>query len=66
MKLNIGENIKRLRKQKDLTQEELAEILGVTCQSVSRWEKGLCYPDMELIPIISSLFDIYLSMTLWV
>ncbi len=58
MKLNIGENIKRLRKQRDLTQEELAEILGVSCQSISRWEKGLCYPDMELIPIISSLFDI--------
>ncbi len=58
MKLNIGENIKRLRKQRDLTQEELAEILGVSCQSVSRWEKGLCYPDMELIPVISSLFEI--------
>lgn len=58
MKLNIGENIKRLRKQRDLTQEELAEMLGVSYQSVSRWEKGLCYPDMELIPVISSLFEI--------
>ncbi|MBR6514523.1 MAG: helix-turn-helix domain-containing protein [Clostridia bacterium] len=58
MKLNIGENIKRLRKQRDLTQEELSEILGVSCQSVSRWEKGLCYPDMELIPVISSFFEI--------
>lgn len=62
MKLNIGENIKRLRKQRDLTQEDLAEMLGVSCQSVSRWEKGLCYPDMELIPVISSLFEISADM----
>ena len=58
MKLNIGENIKRLRKQRDLTQDELAEIFGVSCQSVSRWEKGLCYPDMELVPNIASFFEI--------
>lgn len=58
MKLNIGESIKRHRKERDITQEELAEILGVSCQSVSRWEKGLCYPDMELIPTIASFFEI--------
>lgn len=40
MKLNIGENIRGLRKQKDITQEQLAEMLGVSCQSVSRWESG--------------------------
>ena len=58
MKLNIGETIKRLRKERDITQEELAEILGVTCQSVSRWEKNSCYPDIELIPTIASFFNI--------
>lgn len=58
MKLNIGENIKRSRKQRDLTQDELAEIFGVSCQSVSRWEKGLCYPDMELVPNIAYFFEI--------
>lgn len=40
MKLNIGENIKRLRKGCDLTQEELADVLGVSYQSISRWETG--------------------------
>ena len=40
MKLRIGENIKNLRKEQDLTQEALAEQLGVSCQSVSRWETG--------------------------
>lgn len=40
MKLNIGETIKRLRKEKEITQEEFAQVLGVSCQSVSRWENG--------------------------
>ncbi len=40
MKLNIGNIIKYLRKEKDITQEELADILGVSYQSVSRWETG--------------------------
>lgn len=48
---------KDTEKKRDITQEELAEILGVSCQSVSRWEKGLCYPDMELIPSITSFFE---------
>ncbi|MBQ7009238.1 MAG: helix-turn-helix transcriptional regulator, partial [Ruminococcus sp.] len=38
MQLNIGENIKRFRKERNITQEELSEILGVSFQSVSRWE----------------------------
>lgn len=58
MKLNIGNTIKYLRKEKDITQEELADILGVSYQSVSRWETGTCYPDMELLPVISSFFNI--------
>lgn len=58
MKLNIGENIKSLRKQKDITQEQLAEMLGVSCQSVSRWESGVCYPDMELLPQLAKFFEI--------
>lgn len=53
MKLTIGENIRNFRKKNDLTQEEFAERLGVTYQSVSRWENGTTYPDMELLPAIS-------------
>ena len=53
MKLSIGENIRNFRKKNDLTQEEFAEHLGVTYQSVSRWENGTTYPDMELLPAIS-------------
>lgn len=58
MKLNIGENIKQLRREKNMTQDELSELLGVSCQSVSRWENGLCYPDLELLPTISDVFGV--------
>lgn len=58
MKLQIGQIIKSLRKEREITQEELSEILGVSCQSVSRWELGICYPDMELLPVIANYFNI--------
>ena len=58
MKLKIGENIRNYRKKNDLTQEALADRLGVTYQSVSRWEKGATYPDIELIPAISAILGI--------
>jgi len=46
MTINIGEKIKLLRKKNDITQDKLAEYLGVTAQSISRWESGTCYPDI--------------------
>ena len=58
MKLYIGEQLKTLRKEKRITQETLADILGVSYQSVSRWELGVCYPDMELLPTIANYFGI--------
>ena len=58
MKLNIGNNIRTLRRAADMTQEELADRLGVTYQSVSRWENGGTYPDMELLPAIADIFGV--------
>ena len=58
MKLTIGENIRKYRKKNDMTQEALADRLGVTYQSVSRWENGSTYPDLELLPSISEIFGI--------
>ena len=58
MKLYIGEQLKALRKEKRITQETLADVLGVSYQSVSRWELGVCYPDMELLPIIANYFGV--------
>ena len=61
MKLTIGENIRNFRKKNDLTQEELADRLGVTYQSVSRWENGATYPDLELLPAIAETLSITLD-----
>ena len=58
MKLNIGENIRRLRRKADMTQEQLADQLGVSYQSVSRWENGTTYPDMEFLPVLSGIFGV--------
>ncbi|MBQ3861513.1 MAG: helix-turn-helix transcriptional regulator, partial [Clostridia bacterium] len=58
MKLYIGNTIRRLRLEKDMTQEQLADALGVSFQSVSRWESGTNYPDIELIPDIAVFFGI--------
>lgn len=58
MKLNIGENIRKHRKTKNVTQEEFAELLGVSFQSVSRWENGTCYPDLELLPVMADFFGV--------
>lgn len=57
MKLHLGENIKTKRKLLGLTQEQLAERLGVTFRSVSRWENGTTYPDMEILPELAKVFD---------
>lgn len=46
---NIGKRIKELRRKRDMTQEKLADFLGVTYQSVSKWETGVTSPDLALI-----------------
>ena len=56
--IKLGERIKELRLRDERTQESLANELGVTAQAVSRWEKSICYPDMELIPPIANVFGV--------
>ena len=56
--IKINEQIAFLRKQKGLTQEELANALGVTNQAVSKWESAQCCPDIQLLPDIAKLFDV--------
>ena len=58
MQLQLGTNIRNLRRRDRRTQEALAEALGVTAQAVSRWESGGSYPDMNLIPSIANYFGI--------
>lgn len=59
--LKLGENLKKYRLNRELTQEQLADILGVSAQAVSRWENGTTYPDITLLPTIASCFEITLD-----
>ena len=56
--INIGNKIRELRKKKGITQEALASVLSVSPQAVSKWESGLTYPDMEMIPVIAGYFEV--------
>ncbi len=56
--MTIGKNIAELRKNSGMTQEQLAETLGVSSQSVSKWENEVTMPDIMLLPVIAGCFDI--------
>ncbi|HAN20498.1 MAG: hypothetical protein A2Y15_04280 [Clostridiales bacterium GWF2_36_10] len=58
MEINIGKNLRKLRFQRDLTQEQLAEILSVSAQAISRWENNSTYPDITMLPFIANYFDV--------
>ncbi len=56
--MKLGEKIKSLRKQKNISQEVFAGYLGVSFQAVSKWETGTTMPDVALIPAIASFFGV--------
>lgn len=56
--MNLGEKIKSLRKQKNISQEVFAHYLGVSFQAVSKWETGTTMPDVTMIPAIASFFEV--------
>lgn len=56
--IQLGIRIKELRLKEGRTQEALALALGITAQAVSRWEKAICYPDMEMIPSLANYFGV--------
>ena len=56
--MKLGEKIKFLRKQKNISQEVFANYLGVSFQAVSKWENGNTMPDVTLIPAIASFFGV--------
>lgn len=58
MKLSLAENIYRLRKNNNLTQEQLAEALGVSFAAVSKWERGVATPELSLIADMADLFEV--------
>jgi len=54
----IGKFIAELRKNKKMTQQDLAEKLGTTDKSISRWENGKCMPDLSLFPLLSKELEV--------
>ena len=55
--LFFSDNLKRYRLQKNLTQEDVAEYLNVTPQSVSKWERNESYPDITFLPALANIFE---------
>ncbi|TCL54800.1 transcriptional regulator with XRE-family HTH domain [Kineothrix alysoides] len=64
MKIAIGENIRHYRKELCLTQEQLAEAMGVTVGAVSKWESGHSNPDIGMLPELADLFEISVDVLL--
>ncbi len=58
MELFIGKQIRDFRKSQDLTQEQLAEAIGVSFQAVSKWENNIAFPDITLIPKLAQLLGV--------
>ena len=58
MKITLSENLRKMRRDKNLTQEELAGYLGISFQAVSKWERNEGYPDISMLPVIANFFGI--------
>lgn len=56
--LKLADNIKRLRQEQNITQEQLAQFLNVTKASVSKWENGQTFPDVMMLPKLATYFDV--------
>lgn len=56
--MSFGENLRNVRKKKNITQEDLAEILGVSRQAISKWESDNGYPETEKLLVISEVLNI--------
>lgn len=56
--MNIGNKIRELRKQRGITQEQLAESIGISFQAVSKWENNIALPDITLAPVLASYFGV--------
>lgn len=57
--MEIGKKIKEQREQKNWSQDDLAEILNISRQSISKWELNKVYPSIDMLIKMSDLFDIY-------
>ncbi len=54
----LGNNIAKFRKKRDMTQDNLAELLSISPQAVSKWENDVSYPDIEMLPKLATIFGV--------
>ncbi len=59
--MNLADNLKKLRKENNMSQEDLADKLGVSRQSVSKWESGQAYPEMDKVLQLCKLFNLNIN-----
>ena len=59
--MNFGENLQNIRKKNHMSQEDLAELLGVSRQAVSKWELGEGYPEVDKLLILSQKLNVSLD-----
>jgi Predicted transcriptional regulators len=59
--INIADNLNRLRKERSITQDDLANFIGVSFQAVSKWERGDGYPDITILPSIANFYGVSLD-----
>jgi len=59
--LNFKENLKKLRKEKNISQEQLAEKLNISRQAISKWESGKAYPDIDNLILLRDIFNVSLD-----
>ena len=55
--MNLGENLKKLRKENNLSQEQLADKLNISRQAISKWESGKAYPDIDNLILLRNIFN---------
>lgn len=56
--MQLGRRIKELRKKRNITQQDLAEMLGVSYQAISRWENNITSPDITALPVLANIFNV--------
>ena len=59
--MQVGKQIQHYRKEKQLSQDDLAEIIFVSRQSISNWERGATYPDLQNLLLLSKVFEVSLD-----
>jgi len=65
MKINFANNLEKIRKNRKISQEELAELIGVSRQTIYKWEADICLPNLNKIEILLEVLDVTIDTLLF-